>query len=846
MDFNFADLFDEGDYVNFGDDVDAPLTELPTTFDETPYLERAHNYWMQVPVPDDVVPTGGAPLSGLDDETLLTMSPSLILHMQRTAAQGGLQIVSPRAGSLAGMFSRTAHDRRTTDMFLVGSTASSNTSWPTVDGADLSHLFPDEPIDASPAHGALRTKTKSSGLITSAVKSGDPIATAFLKGRAMVDLQRRADVGGAGAHLAACLAAAWGLSQGDYESTCEATLAPVGELLRYAIRADDAYPTLNAPVEAKKCISVGANTGGRELYGDFAAIDWRRLRVGMEAVYYVAVRVEGYTLVQCALDNPPGDPKAPPNRPGVLQFRPMPGTVWTFAPETFRLDPSNQGTVRTAAHLPQHTQEVVQAYYRSARPLAIAAAHGASTTLVPTMVAQPSVSTGEAIVAGYHKLLKLATPHAARGRNVAATIRDFLYQTLTGTTTTEMLEVLWVSKYLSTTISACGLSGYVDETLVRAWAGRLSHVIWDLRVKLAAEAERRGEDLDLWWHHANSLLPDGLKTKAEGPNAWARAVAYFLLYPYSHKWAGLLTASAIKVHAGLPVLRSKALRLPATLRSRARVFEAANAQARALGAAFGGYYGAMTTVCEILAGQALSRGNPVLAARFNCAALMWDIRAKAATSVRLHLDEQKSDAAGSFVGKTGHYSITTSPYAAYGRWFSFMTSCRLVSRAARGEYLSHATGKVSVVFSGTHAPIFHLGDLGRTRAFRYVADPSTLARDIERTLGDIMADVATTVREFETEDRMADTAWEPSVEVPETPFDVTRYKPPADNYWAVLLTVEPDLAVALEDAVDHLPEDVAQDIQSRPYPSAAELITAIRVAEGELAQEATRNAEALM
>lgn len=844
MEANY-DIFDIDAIDDFFDEDALPPTVLPPVYDDTPYLERSHNYWMQVPIPIDVVPTGGAPLSQIDDETLLGMCPTLIAHMQRTAAQGGLQVVSPRAASLAAMFSRTNLSTRTTDMFLVGSTASQNLAWPTIDGDTLEELFPDDPVSAFPAHQAARAKTKTIGIIGSSVKTGDPIATAFLKGRALVDLQRRADVGGAGQHLASCLAASWGLEIENYEELAEATLAPVGQLLRYAIRSDDAYPQLNAPVEAKKCISVGANTGGRELYGEYAAIDWRRLRVGMEAVFHMSVRTEGYSLVDFALDNPPGDPRAPPNRPGILQFRPNPGTVWTFAPETFRLDVATEPSIRTAAGLPAHTLEAVRSFYGAATVLAIAADYGTGHALVPTLVAQPSTLSRDTIVAGYTKIVASATTFSARGKTAVAAIRDYVYQTLVGTSTVECLEVLWVSRYLGDTVAACGLTGYLDSALVRIWANRLAGLVWDLRVKLGAEAARRGEDLDIWWAHVNSLLPTELKTDHESAHAWARAIAHFTIYPYSRKWANLVRAAAIRAHELMPSMHPHSLRLPVKLRSRERVYEAGVSQVRALGKTYGAYYGAMRTVCELLAHQASRRGAVLLAHRLTTAGLMWDIRSKAASTARLHCDEPGGQAAGHRLMGTGHYHISTSPYAAYGRWFAHISQSRLVLRAAKQGFPAHAVGLISHVFAPHTQALYHLGPLASARAFRYVAQPHQLAADIEQTLQEMWADTQRTLEFYEREQPLQDFQPGPSTAVLVTPIDFSRYKPPQGSYWDTLLHLEPGLAVALEETVDALPEDVAQHLQTRMYHDGDELVREIQKACDVVVHHDASTAEAL-
>lgn len=832
MDYDLTDIFDVGDYDDFGDQEALPPSDTMDIVERTPYLDRSHRYWMQVPLPPDVVPTGGAPLAAVEDDLLLNMNPTLLVHMQRTAAMKGTQVISPRAASLAASFSRTVHDRRTTDMFLVGSIASRNVEWPNVGDGDLRALFPNQPIDAYPAQLASRHRVKTSGIMSAQDKSGDPVLKSYLTGRAIVDLQRRTDVAGAGSVVADALAAAWGVNIWDYEAEAEATIAPMGELLRYAIRADEAYPMLNAPVEAKKCISVGANTAGRSLYGEFAAIDWRRLRVGMESVFYMCMRTEGYNLMQMVTDQPPGDPRGDPLRAGIMQFRPMPGSVWSYEPSTFRIDPEPSARVRNAVTLPARVAASLQMFYACARPIALAAATGVPMSLVPTTNAEVSTRTRESLIVGYTTVTKLAATHSARGKTTAAAVRDYLYTALSESQSLSALSTLWVIRYLSETANSCGLSHLLDIQMTRIVAGRLSEVMTDTRVKIAAEASRRMEDLDTWWAALASSLPAELKDRPENTSAWCLATAHYLIHPYSRKWANLRSALSIKSHRTMPAMRATNIRLPATLRSRERVVEAAAADARALGSTYGAYYGAMREVCEMLSVQCVKYGNSIAASRFTTAGLMWDIRAKAASSIRFHVEDATSSKAGYYTSNTGTYHITTAPYPAYRRWYEHVMSTRLISRAAKEGFPATVQGAISTAFSGHNAGLYHLGELASTRAFRYVAKPDQLSVDIERTLSEVMADLRLTIDHFESESALEDNGWvtQRHHEVQASPVDLMKFKPQATSYWATLLTLEQDLALAIEEELDRGPPDVRDAMQAGEYVDGAALTTAFYAA----------------
>jgi len=833
------ELLDIGFFEDFDDGEALPETVIPPDYVEETYYERSRAYWMQIPMPPGHAPCGGNPLALLDDETLLTMSPALIVHAQRTAAMGGMQIVSPRAISLASMAARTDLSHRTSDMFLVGSNANRNLDWPVVSEPVSAHLFPGEPIDAYPAEIAPRPKVVSTGLMSSTRDISDPITKAFLLGRAIVDLQRRVDVAGSGRELARLIASCWGITEEAFEDMAEASLAPVGELLRYAIRADDSYPIINAPVQARKCISVGANTAGRALYGEHAALDWRRLRVLAESVYYQSIRTEGYTLTQMAVSSPPGDPKAPPDRMGLLQFRPMPGTIWTHAPETFRLDIVAGAPVRCAVRLPDRVGVAVQGFYDGARPTAVAASHGVERSLVPSVARTTTSATSEAVISGFKTVMSVNAAFSVRGKTSSAAVRDFIYQSLSDNASLHAIRALWMVRYLRETAEAFGLTNLLDEVTTRHVASRLSDLTADLRIKLSVEANRRGATLDEWWDDLRAMLPSRLAALSEGSATWAIAIAHLLIHPSTRKWETLARAMAHVSHGSLASTHVRDLKIPARLGSRERVFEAAAATVRSLGASYGAFYGAMYDVASILAAQLKRAGNMVAHHKLIAAGLMWDIRSKAASTVALHMEDGTSETAGVYQGHTARFHLTIAPYAAYTRWLSHINSERVVALEAKQSFPHHTHGRVEDAFQGREMALFPLNGQGSTRLFRYAANPSRLATDLRKTLNEILADMSAVVRMYEEERPMTDFGQQTHEPAAVATFDLARYAPAANSYWALLPTLEPEVAVELDEAVSRLSQEDQDAISSATYETGAEMLRRVfEVVDGRAAARA--------
>jgi hypothetical protein len=824
-DYDF-DIFSVSDEGGVGSDIleESDITRAP---DVAQYISRSHNYWQQIPLPAEFGLCGTNVLASLDDETLLTMSPSLIAHIQRSEASGGLQVVSPRTVTLGGIAARTNHDKRTTDMFIVGSGASKNLDWPVVSDPVPASLLSGEPIDSYPSDPAARAKTVSTGIVPSSGAISDPVTKAFVTGRALVDLQRRPDVGGSADALSKVIAACWGLDYDEYEEMAEASLSPVGPLLRYAIRADDVQPTINAPVHAKKCISVGANTSGRQLYGEASAIDWRRLRVLAESIFYQSSRLEGYTLAQMALTLPPGNPRAPPNRPGVLQMRPLPGSVWTFDSDTFRLDITADPHDITGVPVPDRVRKAVIDYHETVNPIAHAADSGANVSFSASLSHTVKDTTGEAIVAGYKAVLAQHSTVQARGRTAPAAVRGFIYECLANATTLTSIRAIWLARYMHETTEAMNLTFLLDATTTKHVAQRMLDVTSDLRTRLAVEAGRRGATLEEWWADMAAQLPWNIRSMSEGSGTWALAFSHMLLHPPTPKWTALVRALAHSSHSTLARRHLSDVRLPALTRSAERSFQAGAAAARQLGTSYGAFYEAMYDVACVLSARQRRAGATTTADRIMLAGLMWDIRAKVASTVKLHAEDGTSEQAGSFSTKHGRYHLTTAPYAAYQRWHQALNKSSLVKREMKALFPHHCPAVVSRAFASVDDSLFVTGAGAKCRLNRYADQPSRLARDIEKTLLEITADVSAVMDYYDNEGFDAEpaevTLARSDMELRPISLDLSGFKPPQNSYWDLVATMDQLDAQDIVDTVLKLDDALATEIEDRQYDSIDDL-----------------------
>jgi hypothetical protein len=442
--------------------------------------------------------------------------------------------------------------------------------------------------------------------------------------------------------------------------------------------------------------------------------------------------------------------------------------------------------------------------------------------------------------------MELASDFSARGKTSAAAVRDYLYQALSGNTSLGAIRTLWLARYLRECAVDCGMAANLDTVLTRQLASRLSEFVNDLRIRLSVESNRRGSTLDDWWDDIRALLPGDVSRLTEGSASWAIAISHFLLHPYSHKWVTITQALAVSSHRALSSGALKDVRLPAAIGSKERVMEAASATARSLSASYGAYYGAMYEVGCMLSAQMTRLGNPVAAYKIRVAASMWDIRAKAAATTRLHTDDPTAHSAGTIYGRTGVYHLTTAPYPAYTRWRELLHAGRIVSMEARRVFPHHLDGPVELAFFGRRDPLFPMGAQSRSRLFRYSCCPAKLAEDIRDSLSHIRADTEETLLRYEAEEAAVDMSMPahimaaPSGNV----YTLTAVRPPPDDYWTMLAGLDALDAIDTEDVMLTLPQETQDEITSQRFDTPGAVRTAVLSAAGsaQAARDASRDA----
>jgi len=818
------DFFDS--YFDEIDDLyDAPPAEVEKYVSVNDYLRASRNYWMFIPVPEEVCTTEPVDLSTLSDDDLLTMPIHLIVHAMRTSATGGLQVVSPRQIPLAMTAGRTAETRRTEDMYLAGSIASRDTNWPTVDGYEIQPTMAHEPIDAAGSEVSHRAKTNVVKLISAPVPLEDPVLKSFVTARSMVDLQRRPDIDGDAEAIANTFCQMWGTDYEELYATTEASLAPPGELLRYAIGADDVYPMLNAPLHMKVCISVGSSGHDKARYGVGAAVDWRRIRVLAEAVYYIATRLENLSLITLSTGYPPGYIGAPTIRPGILQFRAKPGSVWSYSSETFavRSDRRDYSVTKRRAEMSERIVADIRGKIGSVCPLAAASVKGVQQSIAPARVIASISPTHEGLIQGYVSIMNRLSTHAGHGRTGGRIVRDILYNYLNVASSAPLTKSVTLIMSILDLSEALGITFRHDMDMVREIAAHLAPACIDIRQKMVSEAARMRTDIYEWWLDLRYMLPDQMKHLAEGSMSWALAASWFMLNPPTAKWYGLTYALSKSSQAALPLQYATSVPLPSKINSADRVQRAAAATLAGLKRRFTSYYSAHADACWLVSRRSIVIADQPKMELLQLAGAMWSIRSRLVSTMSIRWDDIPSDPF--MVGGEGEhaYGLTTAPYSSYDWFRRLASSIRWVPPDIAKALPEQVLGRVADVFAPMNKPMIYL-DKSCT-ALRYLTKPSDLHSDMMRTVREMKADLDGVIKYYVDENRTSIVA-EPSFSIALDTVDLAVTNR-TDDLYSMLSTLDRSDMEYFVGQFESMPEDVQMRLYAQRFSSGEEAAWAI-------------------
>lgn len=803
------------------------------------YIDRWRAHIKPFPLPEFRVPTEPNVLDDIPDSVLLDAPPQLIAHIQRTVSQGGLQVISPRQTPITWLMTRTDTPERQLGDHIVGSVADEYDEWPTIDGASFDELLPDEPLHRVDESAMLKEKTRTEPLTRAGTLLKDPIIACLVKGRATIDVLARDDVAGGAQEMAELLGAAWGLPTEDIMDMDAFTIGFQGPLLRHAIKADEVFPMVHAPIHRKKSISVGATEINRTLLPFDSAMDWRRMRTFCEAIFLMSCSIEGYPLKMMRCYPPPGDPAAPANRDRVMAFLPAPCTAWSFVASTFSICPipPTEEELAEMGSVPPEVYAALARYVEVVRPVSFAMKVGARPTTHVTALLAAHNPPGETISSAYSLLSRHVFTGTSRGRTSASTVRNLIYETFESASPDVQMRVsryIYIAK--SEVREHLGLTEVPDAVIDRLAVRFLT--IGDLiRQKVAAEGARRGYSVAEWWADLTAQAPVRYMSMTEGTMGWAKVSLWLLFRQPTEKWANLVKAlnyqsmrmASRKSVGGIP--------LPAGLGTMERLVAAARHVAKAVSKTYAGFYSGVSDVGLVISDVAADMGLTRTSEVAREAAYLWLLRARALRGANVQPiashEEQKSTNYFRIRATPVDLLLVPAPYRAFNAYRTHAEHSKLVPPDIAKHLRDFSGPRISAAFQVLKRPIVACK---QTLLTRYLTAPNKLGSDMEKAWRELTDDLRATALIYGATPAPPPDKKRKQDDVPAlipridlTPIMRRKVdERPGLGYFDIYGEMTPDEVDWLDSKVDRLPDSVAGIIMERRYADKKELTDLVR------------------
>lgn len=840
------------------------VTKDPLTL----YLESTVVGSAMVPLPADLVPssTTGSIFDDVSDEVLLTASPTVLAHLERTASCGGLQVLGPEAVACNEVLTRVDADSYQSDLVVAGSVASGNLDWPTYDGRKLHTMWTYEPYESDRSEPSVRTTLEKEKVASGTTERGDPVLDALSTAVGLVELQRHEGVAGAADELASLYEEAWGLKAGTFAEFERCAVAPRGDLLRYALASEKDIAVANMPIQARRTISVFTGPQSRDDFGEFMSVNWNRQRVIAEAVMHMTARTEGVDMVAQARAGPPGDVSLDIRRAGILVFQPASMSVFSYRPETFRVAVHRANrTTRPRLTMPGRVQATVTRFIESAVKLGTPIGVALTSTKVETTAVATVNPSRDTIVAASMQAISAGVKGLSRGRDATKVLRGHIARcfdaALDHTEKRGFASAVVFVRDMRELFST-GLVSLSKEELTLAFVPLLSSMAQNVRASLAAEAAMRGETIESWFDEAVGTVPAKIRPVKESTSAWMTLAAWDIMSGRNGKWAGLLRHMSGKVVVESIRHATRNARVPGQFGTVARL------------EAYVGSVGTRNAVEWSAYYQPTARAAHEITRMFECAprttwaaenskasiklgGLLWELRSRIAATMKTKLvleGDTEPKANEVVIRSPGTSTCTVVTVEFHKQWAAFVGSLKkpgayqkhVVSRLATPmplDWMSSPDGVWGTRKLPGPAPIMG------TRICRYVADPPRLWKDVTKMMQQTANDSllchleyeeqlratrrpqdAATVQETGNAPGQFDTASGVGADLANASWGsvndmMSEYTRKSDGYTILSDKGDAGLAV-LESIEEDMDEEAASDFLSAVYASYDELLEA--------------------
>jgi hypothetical protein len=751
------------------------FSEMPGFFTLAQNLALSLDEYASLPVPADLAPDGPMDWDVLTDDQLMAIPPHVIMHMNRTAAQGGTQIVSPRQIPSTNIVRRTHQNSSSTFVHLAGSSASRGAAWPVPAGfaaPDISDLE-DEPLVKSGIPLASRAPTPVDQVVHIPDRVASPIQRAWIKARAAVDLQARSEVNGDADALARAYERLFGAAEGSLLQDPGLVISASSTFRAMCIITDNSMARQLAPIQARRVVSVAVGPSSVAAFGPNRGFDWNCARVVAEAKFTLAVLNEGHSLIDVSVGGitQVGELLQNPSlRPGcVIAYHPTPGVAWSCAPETFSVYPDLSKSIPRRRIADQVAEELVRGA-EFASPLASAAAHKASVDWTRTRMDKFEPAASDVFAGAISWIAEVALSSGTMGRTAATQLRAEVFQAISQS---DIVTAAKMTRAVSTVRGVTSVAGRwlkVTGGVVRGLASRLVSMDAHLNAHMNNAAVTRGADPVSWFNRLAKQLPVELRDTSPGTKGWAIIAVHLMLNPPDEKWDGLTGAAVLRTKRKFKAtegIESVDVLLPradhhSVIRARVDAMLARVSVAYAAsydGAALGSVY------CARMADEA---GLPKLARLFRANAAAWTFRMRFARCIYTTIGPISAELPANCVMWTSvsenltnvaptQVSTRVCPHAPYA-WFVQRLKVTLgASNVRMPDILVEGMVSSVVRLAPVIKPdILELGAITAREghwkyldATRFACDPDYFADKLESSLDDASRDAREIVRMFD-------------------------------------------------------------------------------------------------
>jgi hypothetical protein len=517
--------------------------------------------YSSIPVPADLAPDSPMNWDVLTDDQLMAIPPHMVVHMMRTAAQGGTQIVSPRQVPSTNIVKRTHQDSTSTFVHLAGSAASRGAAWPVPAGyaaPDLDDLD-SEPLVKVGTALSRRRPTPADHLVVIGEQVASPIQRAWIKARAAVDLQARTGVSGDAEALSRAYERLFGAAEGSLMQDPGLVISSDSTFRSLALMTDNSMARQLAPIHARRVVSVSVGPSSASAFGPHRGFDWTCARVVAEAKFTLTVQNEGYSLVDVSVGSVAQVGyllQHPMERSGaVIAYHPTPGVAWSCDPMTFSVHPDlskSKPRFRVAEWV---ADELIRGA-EFASPLASAAAYRATVDWTRTAELGHGGGLSDTLSGGVRWALEAALSTGVMGKDVSRQLRAEVYQAIAKADVPTGAKTIRAIDTVRGVMRVCKRWLKVTEGVVLGLAGRLISMDAHINAHMNNAAVTRGSDPETWFARLVQQLPVSLRDVSPGTRGWGTLAVYFMLNPPDDKWESLTAAARFKTKSTMETISS--------------------------------------------------------------------------------------------------------------------------------------------------------------------------------------------------------------------------------------------------------------------------------------------------